>query len=57
MTRLHNDANMLALGAAEVSEVMADTIAEIFLTTDFSGEAKHQRRIDLITAVEAGEEI
>ena len=57
MTRLHNDTNMLALGAAEVSEVMADTIAEIFLTTDFSGEAKHQRRIDLITAVEAGEEI
>ena len=57
MTRLHNDTNMLALGAAEVSEVMANTIAEIFLTTDFSGEAKHQRRIDLITAVEAGEEI
>ncbi len=57
MTRLHNDSNILALGAAEISVFMAQTIAEIFMTTDFSGEEKHSRRIAEITKIEAGEEL
>lgn len=48
MTRLHNDANMLAMGAGIVGENLALEIVETFLDTEFSGEERHQRRIDLI---------
>lgn len=48
MTRLHNDANMLAMGAGIVGENLALDIVETFLGTAFSGEERHQRRIDLI---------
>lgn len=48
MTRLHNDANMLAMGAGIVGENLALAIVETFLETEFSGEERHQRRIDLI---------
>ena len=50
MTRLHNDANMLAMGAGIVGENLAMEIVDTFLGTDFSGEERHQRRIDLIEA-------
>lgn len=50
MTRLHNDANMLALGAGMVGENLALDIVETFLNTEFSGEERHQRRINLIEA-------
>lgn len=50
MTRLHNNANMLALGAAIVGNNLALAIVETFLNTEFSGEERHQRRIDLIEA-------
>lgn len=48
MTRLHNDANVLAMGAGIVGENLAMEIVDTFLNTDFSGEERHQRRIDLI---------
>ncbi len=48
MTRLHNDANMLAMGAGIVGTNLALDIVETFLGTEFSGEERHQRRIDLI---------
>lgn len=48
MTRLHNDANVLAMGAGIVGENLAIEIVETFLNTEFSGEERHQRRIDLI---------
>lgn len=48
MTRLHNNANMLALGASAVTKEMAMDIVDTFLDTEFSGEERHQRRIDLI---------
>ena len=48
MTRLHNAANVLALGAGIVGENLALDIVDTFLNTAFSGEERHQRRIDLI---------
>lgn len=48
MTRLHNDANMLALGGGIVGPNLALDIVETFLNTEFSEEEKHIRRIHLI---------
>ncbi len=48
MTRLHNDANVLAMGAGIVGENLALDIVDTFLHTEFSGEERHQRRVDLI---------
>ena len=48
MTRLHNDANMLALGAADIGVGLAMDIVDMFLNTEFSGEEKHVRRINKI---------
>ncbi len=47
-TRLHNDANILAMGARVVGEGLALKIVDTFLGTEFSGEEKHSRRIALI---------
>ena len=48
MTRLHNDSNVLAMGAAELTPTLAKRIADIWLETEFSGEEKHARRISQI---------
>ncbi len=52
MTRLHNDTNMMALGAGVVGENLALEIADTWLTTEFSGDERHQRRIDKVMALE-----
>lgn len=48
MTRLHNNANVLALGGGIVGPNLALEIVETFLNTEFSNEEKHIRRINLI---------
>ena len=48
LTRLHNDANVLAIGAGVIGENVALDVVEAFLTTPFSGEEKHARRIGKI---------
>lgn len=48
MTRLHNNANVLAMGAGILGDNLALEITDTFLETPFSGEERHQRRIDLI---------
>ncbi len=45
LTRLHNDANMLAMGAGMIGEILAMEIVENFLGTEFSGEERHSRRV------------
>ena len=52
MTRLHNDTNMMALGAGVVGQNLAFEIADTWLGTEFSGDERHQRRIDKVMALE-----
>ena len=42
--RLHNDANVLALGARVTGEGLAEDILDVFLTTEFEG-GRHARRV------------
>lgn len=52
MTRLHNNANILCLGGRVVSPEKGIELVDLFLSTPFSGDERHQRRIDLVTALE-----
>ena len=52
MTRLHNDTNMMALGAGIIDHDLALRIVDIWLDTPFSGEPRHQRRIDKMMDLE-----
>ena len=45
MTRLHNDSNVLALGAKLQDTETAIAIVDKFLDTEFSGEERHLRRV------------
>ncbi len=51
MTRLHNNANVLALGAGVVGKEMAELIMDTFLSTDFSGVERHERSIRAIEEI------
>ena len=51
MTRRHNDANVLAMGAGMIGNNMADRIVDTFLSTDFEG-GRHQRRVDIMMDIE-----
>jgi ribose 5-phosphate isomerase B len=46
MSREHNDANILCLGARVIGPGLAAAIVRIWLTTEFAG-GRHQRRIDM----------
>ncbi len=48
LTRLHNNSNVLALGAGIVGPNLALEIVDTFIGTEFSNEERHQRRIDAI---------
>ena len=48
LTREHNNANMLAIGAGMVGENVAMDIVDTFFATPFSEGERHQRRIDKI---------
>ena len=52
MTRLHNDTNMMALGAGVTEESLALEIADIWLDTEFSGAERHSRRISQVMDLE-----
>jgi ribose 5-phosphate isomerase B len=50
--REHNDANVIAVGARMHTTDEATSFVEKFLNTPFSDEARHQRRIDMLSAYE-----
>ena len=52
MTREHNDTNMMAIGAGIVGQLQAIHIIDTWLGTEFSHDARHQRRIDKMMALE-----
>ena len=52
LTREHNNANVLALGAGIEGTYLARSREETFLNTDFPGEEKHCRRVAAIQALE-----
>ena len=47
-TRLHNDANIIALGGRVLGPELAVKIVDTFLKTPFSGDERHVRRISMI---------
>ena len=51
MTRKHNNAPVLALGARVVGDELAKDILRVWLTTEFEG-GRHQRRLDKISGIE-----
>ena len=50
-TRLHNDANILAMGGRVIGAGLANMMVDTFLETEFEG-GRHSRRVDLITQIE-----
>ncbi|MBQ7541120.1 MAG: ribose 5-phosphate isomerase B [Clostridia bacterium] len=54
MTRLHNDANILCMGARVISEEKAIELTEIFLKTPALNEERHQRRVAMLRDIENG---
>lgn len=54
MARLHNDANIVAMGARVVGDAVAEQIVDAFLDTTYEG-GRHQQRIDLLGQIERGQ--
>lgn len=52
LTRLHNDTNMMALGAGVTEEALALQLVDVWLETEFSGVERHARRNGLVMALE-----
>ena len=52
LTREHNDANIICFGARIVSTELANDIVDAFLTTPFSNDERHKRRINQIREIE-----
>jgi ribose 5-phosphate isomerase B len=53
LARLHNNANVLSLGARMYPADDAVAFARVFVTTGFSGETRHARRLAMISGYEA----
>lgn len=55
-TRLHNNANILCLGGRVIGPETAKIMVDAFVNTEFEG-GRHQRRVDMIDAIERGEKL
>ncbi len=53
LSRLDNDANVLCLGGRVLAIGLAREIVEVWVSTEFSAQARHQRRIEKIESFEA----
>jgi len=57
LSRLHNDAQIVSIGARMTEPELAIRIVDVFLATAFTGEDRHQRRIDMVRRYEQLEEL
>ena len=53
LAREHNDAQIISVGARMTTVEQARSMVEVFLATPFSGDPRHVRRIDMVTAYES----
>jgi len=53
LSREHNDANILSLGARFLSQEEAQNAVDLWLKTPFSDEERHKRRIEKIVGLES----
>lgn len=53
MTRAHNDANVICMGARVIGECLAIDILDAFLGAEFEG-GRHKVRVDMMTEIESG---
>ncbi len=51
LSRRHNNANIVAIGARIIGPAVAEAIVEVFLKTEFEG-GRHERRVNLISDIE-----
>ena len=52
LSRQHNDSNIISIGAGFVGKELAKNIVDVYLATEFTGEERHQRRIDKMSEIE-----
>jgi ribose 5-phosphate isomerase B len=52
LSRQHNDANLVGIGARQHTLEQAVRLVEVFLATSFSHDPRHQRRIDMVGSFE-----
>jgi ribose 5-phosphate isomerase B len=57
LARQHNDSNVCSIGAREHTPEEATAFVDTFLATPFSGNPRHQRRIDQLAAYERSREL
>ena len=50
----HDDMNVLVLGARIIGQALAGELVSAFLGAKFTGEERHQRRLDKVLAIEGG---
>ncbi len=55
LARVHNDANVLCVGQRVIGEGLALLIADLFMTTEYEGGGRHDRRLGLIAEIEREE--
>jgi ribose 5-phosphate isomerase B len=55
--RQHNDANVVSVGGRMHTLEDMTRFVGVFLDTDFSGEERHSRRIEMLTAYESSDEL
>ena len=53
LAREHNDAQVISIGARMATLEQAHSMLEVFLGTAFSGDPRHVRRIDMVSAYES----
>jgi len=57
LARQHNDAQVVSIGGRFTSDELAKEIVDTFVSTEFSDEERHSRRIGMVTAYESSREL